>query len=85
MPEKPSLLRDDEGRVRVMIPRLGYADYLNSAVGQLRPYAVGDPNAGAHLRAMLDKVRDAVADPRHRALVGVEHGRVKRAMRREED
>lgn len=80
MPMKPAMLRDDEGRVRVVVPRLGYADYLQSAVGQLRPYAVDDPNAGAHLLHMLDKVREAVTDPRHRALAGAEHGRVARAM-----
>ena len=85
MPMKPAMLRDDEGRVRVVVPRLGYADYLQSAVGQLRPYAVNDPNAGAHLLNTLGKVREAITDPRHRALVGAEHGRVARAMDRRQD
>ncbi len=80
MPEQPSVLRDEDGRARVLVPRLGFVDYLGSAVGQLRPYAAGDPNAGAHLLHMLEKVRDAVADPHHHALVNVEHGRVAQAM-----
>jgi uncharacterized membrane protein len=79
MPVKPTILRDEDGRARVMVPRLGYADYLKCAVGQLRPYAVKDPNANAHLLQMLGKVRDALTDPRHKALVGAEHARVGRA------
>ena len=68
-----------------MVPRLGFADYLQSAVGQLRPYAVKDPNAGAHLLRTLDKVRDAVTDPRHSALLGAERDRVERAIEQKEN
>ena len=85
MPVKSPILKDDEGRARVVVPRLGYADYLASAVGQLRPYAARDPNAGAYLLRTLEKVRDAVDDPRHRALMVAEHARVARAMGQEDD
>ena len=46
------------------------------AIGQLRPYAVKDPNARAHLLNMLEKLNEAVADPEHRASIDVERRRV---------
>ena len=46
------------------------------AIGQLRPYAVTDPNARAHLLNMLEKLNEAVADPEHRASIDVERRRV---------
>ena len=66
------------------MPRLGFGDYLQVAVSQLRPYAARDPNAGAHLLRTLDVVRDAITDPRHRVLVGAERDRVARATQKEE-
>ena len=85
MPVKPSILRDQESQARVVVPRLDFDDYLKSAVGQLRPYAIKDPNAAPHLLYALEKVRDAVDDPLHRALTIAEHTRVARAMRQERD
>ena len=85
MPGRPATLRDDEGRARVVMPRLAFADYLQAAVGQLRSYAAGDPNVGPHLLHTLEKVREAIADPHHRALIGAEHRRVARAMDGGED
>ena len=40
---------------------------------------------GAHLLHTLDKVRDALTDPRHKALLGAERGRVERAMEQKEN
>ena len=76
MPRRSSVLRDEDGRVRVLVRRLGFADYLRSAIGQLRPYAVKDPNARAHLLHMLEKLNLAVADPEHRASIDMERRRV---------
>ena len=84
MPVKPTNLRDEGGRVRVVVPRLGFADYLQSAVGQLRPYAVEDPNTGAHLLHTLGKVCNALADPCQKVLVGAERARVERATKQKE-
>lgn len=84
MPERPSRLRDENGCVRVVMPRRGFADYVHSAIGQLRPYAAKDPNAGAHLVRTLDKVCEAVADPHHRALIRVERDRVTRTIDKEQ-
>jgi uncharacterized membrane protein len=84
MPERPGRLRDEEGGIRLVIPRLSFADFVNTAIGQLRPYAASDPNAGAHLVRTLDKVREAVADPQHRALIGAERDRVEQLMDKEQ-
>jgi uncharacterized membrane protein len=84
MPERPARIRDEEGRVRLVMPRLGFADYLHEAIGQLRPYAK-DPNAGAHLVRTLNEVRAAVSDPRHEALIMAERDRVARAIANDED
>jgi uncharacterized membrane protein len=80
MPGRSALVRDEEGCVRLVMPRLSYADYVQTAVGQLRHYAAKDPNAGAHLVYTLEEVRKAIADPRHRALIGAEQDRVTHSM-----
>ncbi|SFP40212.1 DUF2254 domain-containing protein [Sphingomonas rubra] len=85
MPVKPTILRDGSGHVRVVVPRLGFADFLQSAVGQLRPYAVEDPNTGPHLLHTLGKVGDALTDPRHKALLDAERVHVERAMEQKEN
>lgn len=85
LPAEPALLRDESGRVRVVVPRLGYADYLRSAVTQLRPYAAGDAIAGSHLLAMLDAVLEALDDHALRQLVEAERERVARALEKEQD
>jgi uncharacterized membrane protein len=84
MSARPARLRDKEGRVRPMIPRLGFADYVQTGIGQLRPHAAKDPNVGAHLVRTLDRVREAVANARHRALIGAEQDRITRLMNREQ-
>lgn len=80
MPAKPPRLCDEGGRVRLIVPRLVFADYLHSAVGQLRPYATRDRNAGAHLVRTLDAVRDGVANGQHRMLIEAEKDRVAGAL-----
>jgi uncharacterized membrane protein len=84
MPTRPARLRDEEGHVRVVVPRLGFEDYLRSAIGQLQPYAVKDRNAGTHLILTLDKIREMASDPRHRALIGTERDRFARLFEKEQ-
>lgn len=76
---RPSRLCDEEGQVRLEIPRLGFADYLRSAVGQLVPYAAQDPNAGAHILQMLEDVLEAVDDAENRRLLEAERDNAGRA------
>ena len=80
MPTPPAWLRDEDGSVRLNVRRLGFADYLHVAVGQLIPYATRDPNAGAHLVRTLNAVLEAVADPRHKRLLEAERDKTARAL-----
>lgn len=79
LPDEPVLLRDADGRARVRAPRLRFADYLEVAVGRLRPYVVGDVNVVAHLSETLERVEARVVDPARRALVALERARVREA------
>ncbi len=78
--DPPGQLRDLEGRIRVFMPRSRFGDYLGSAVGQLRPYAVADPIAGPHLLRMLDRVLESVDDPQARKLLGMERDQLTHAL-----
>lgn len=80
VPMPPARLRDEDGQVRLNVPRLEFADYLQAAVGQLIPYAIKDPNAGAHLVRTLDAVFEAVADSQHKRLIGAERDNVACAL-----
>ena len=62
MPARPGVLRDEAGAVRVIAPRLAFADYLEVAVGRLTPYAAGDANVAAHLLATLEGVAEECAN-----------------------
>lgn len=74
MPQRPAALADEEGRVRLIMPRLDYASYVQAAIERLRPYAARDVNAAAHLLQVLTTVSQAVADPAHRDLLNLERG-----------
>lgn len=80
MPQRPAVLRDEEGIARVVQRRLGLSDFLRAAVGQLAPYAVKDPNAGAHLVRTLETICASLSDPDQRAQVKAEHDRVARKL-----
>ena len=75
MPSRPPQLADSDGTIRLTIPRLRFANYLETAIGRLRPYATRDPNAGAHLLQTLDALRDGIVNGPHRALVEAERHR----------
>lgn len=78
MPEQSAAVADEVGRVRLIMPRLDYADYVEAAIGRLRPYAAQDANAAAHLLKTLVVVRDAVENSAHRALLELERNRLRR-------
>ena len=59
----PKLLRDDRGRVRVVLERPGLADLLDSALAQPRRYASTAPNVLARITLVLREVAWRVADP----------------------
>lgn len=80
MPRRAGTLYDRGGHVRVVVPRLAFADYLRTAIGQLRPYAVQDPNAAAHLLRTLDLIIPAIMDKRDRELATLERERVRSEM-----
>ena len=59
----PKLLRDDRGRVRVVLERPGLADLLDSALAQPRRYASTAPNVLARITLVLREVAWCVGDP----------------------
>ena len=78
MPEGSAAVIDAEGCVRLILPRLDYADYIEAAIGRLRPYAARDVNAAAHLLKTLAAVWEAVEVPAHRASLELERNRLRR-------
>jgi uncharacterized membrane protein len=68
-------LRDDAGRVRVVIPTLDWADFLTLAVTEIRQYGASSIQVLRRLRAMLEDLRDSVL-PEDRAAIDVELDRL---------
>ncbi|WP_167737596.1 DUF2254 domain-containing protein [Sphingomonas parva] len=80
LPRRSTVVRDKEGRPRLLLRRLSFGDYLNSAIGQLRPYAARDPNAAAHLARTLEVVGKSIRDNENHALLRAELDRVRAEM-----
>jgi uncharacterized membrane protein len=86
MPQPAAAIADEQGHVRLIMPRLGYADYVDAAIGRLRPYAARDANASAHLLKTLSMVWEAVTNPAHRTLLEIQRDRLRGEIdRRGED
>ena len=66
-------LIDENGAARVHRNPLGFEDYLQSAFGQMRPYAAADPNALRSALATLQAVAQTAQDDRNRTLIEAEH------------
>ena len=64
----PRLLRDDDGRVRVVLHRPGFADLLELAVAQPRRYGA-DPGVMVRLTALLREVAWCARDQEQRRAV----------------
>jgi len=82
MPVRSGTLRDQAGKARVIVQRLEYADYLEVAIAQLRPYAADDENVAAHLDRTLDGVRERSTNACHRALIEAERVQLAQASHR---
>jgi uncharacterized membrane protein len=65
----PRVLRDEDGTVRVVLSRPGFADLLDLAVSQSRRYGAADPAVLARLAALLEEVAWCVRTPEQRAAV----------------
>jgi uncharacterized membrane protein len=60
--ERRGELRDDAGRLRVVIPSQRWEDFLSLAVTEIREYGAGSIQVMRRLRTMLDGLREEVLD-----------------------
>lgn len=61
----PDAYHDDDGHLRLLVPRPTWEDYLNLSVDEIRQYGAGSIQVARRLRAMLCDLRDvAPADRR---------------------
>jgi uncharacterized membrane protein len=60
---------DPEGTVRLVVPVLGFGDYLDLAIGQIWPYAVDKVQVPERVRALLEDLA-RVARPEYRSVIG---------------
>ena len=67
-PQLSGCYRDDDGKLRLVLPHYGVGDYLRLAVEEIRHYGHASPQVPGRLRRMLDDLHD-VARPEHRAAV----------------
>ena len=80
----PRLLRDDDGRVRVVLRRPDLAELLDLAVAQPRRYGATEPEVLARLLAMLREIAWTTAGPAQRAAVTAQLDRLTRAIERQD-
>ncbi len=67
----PRLLRDEEGRIRVVLHRASFGDLLELAVGQPRRYGAADPDVLIRLVRLLDEIAwTATAVEQRQAIAG---------------
>jgi uncharacterized membrane protein len=76
-----AILRDVEGRVRVVIPTLDWADFVGLAVTEIRTYGASSIQVVRRLRAMLGDLRDSVL-PEHRSAIDEELARLDATLAR---
>lgn len=69
MPPPVSGLVDEKRQVRVIMRDLGFADYVASAFGQLRPYVARDPNARRSTLTTLEEVMAGLPSEAYRRVV----------------
>ena len=73
----PQLLRDEEGVVRVVLLRPGFAELLDLAVAQPRRYGAADPSVLARLAVLLEEVAWCARTPEQRRAVGDQLARLR--------
>jgi uncharacterized membrane protein len=76
-----AILRDEGGRVRVVIPTLNWSEFLMLGVIEIRHYGASSIQVVRRLRAMLEDLRDSVL-PQNRAAVEEELARLDRVVDR---
>jgi uncharacterized membrane protein len=83
-----AILRDGDGRTRVVVPTLHWDDFLTLGVTEIRQYGASSIQVVRRLRAMLEDLRGSVL-PEHRPAIDEELRRldasVDRAFRGTED
>lgn len=68
--EMPEALRlDEEGQLRVIAPPVSFAEFVEAAFGQLRPYVAADRNAALHLLGVLGDLATSVEGEERRAIL----------------
>jgi uncharacterized membrane protein len=60
--ERRGELRDDAGRLRVVVPSQRFEDFLTLAVTEIREYGAGSIQVMRRLRALLDGLHDEVLE-----------------------
>ncbi len=70
MPLGPEVFRDDAGVARLIVPALGFGDYLDLACGQIRRRGAGEPVVLKAVLSMLHQVGAVVTDPERKAAIG---------------
>ncbi|MFY9914492.1 MAG: DUF2254 domain-containing protein [Nocardioidaceae bacterium] len=75
----PELVRDDDGAVRVAIPRSSFGELLDLAVHQPRRYGAADPGVVARLFWLLRDLAWSTDVPSHRAEVRTQLSRLQRS------
>jgi uncharacterized membrane protein len=70
-----AILRDEGGRVRVVVPTLDWTDFLTLAVTEIRQYGASSIQVARRLRALLEDLGDSVLSE-HRPAVEEEIGRL---------
>lgn len=75
-PGRDNAIADDDGRVRVVARNISFSDYLDCSFGQLRTYVAADPNARAHLLAVLEGLAERVHLPANREALIAERQRL---------
>jgi uncharacterized membrane protein len=76
-----AILRDEGGRVRVVIPTLDWSEFLMLGVMEIRHYGASSIQVVRRLRAMLEDLRDSVL-PQNRPAVEEELSRLDRVVDR---
>ena len=70
-----AILRDDDARARVVVPTLGWADFLTLSVTEIRQFGATSIQVLRRLRALLEDLREAVL-PEHRPAIDEELARL---------
>lgn len=72
----PSTLCDDDGTLRVIVPRLEVGELVEHLFGELRAHGAGDPMVARHLALALRRLQASSDDPELRETIDREVGRL---------